>query len=164
MALTFKVKQKIMGVGPKKGQTVYYAYQENHERLTPRQLEERIMRMTALSRADVHSALIAFSEVVIEEVMLGRAVDMGPLGLLKIVASGKMMDQERAVTAETINKPRIQFIPKQEMKQAAERVPLSVERARPASASGQGGPEGNQGSSSSGSGGSTPPSGGFDGH
>lgn len=139
MSLKFKIKKKVMGIGKKKGQVVFYAHQENHERLSVRHLEERIMRQTSLSRADVHSALIAFGEVVTEEVSAGRAVDLGPLGMIKIVASSKMMSSRKEVTAATVNKPKLVYVPKQEMKAAAEGVSINVER--PTKKKGDGEPE-----------------------
>ena len=65
--LHFEIKPTTMKVGKNKGSTLYYAKQRTHDRIRTSDLERRIERMTTLSRADIHAALIALSDVINEE-------------------------------------------------------------------------------------------------
>ena len=77
---------------------------------------------TALSRADVRSAITALAKIVREEMLSGRTVDLANLGSFKVVSNGKRVETEKAVTAETLKTPRIQFFPKLEMRNQAKNV------------------------------------------
>ena len=63
------------------------------------------------SRADVRSAITALAKIVREEMLSGRTVDLTNLGSFKVVSNGKRVETEKAVTAETLKTPRIQFFP-----------------------------------------------------
>lgn len=91
------------------------------------------------------AAITALAEVVREEMLSGRSVDLADLGSFKVVANGKRVETEKEVTANTLKTPKIQFYPKQEMRNQAKAVQRMVMR-----------PDG----SSTQSGGVTPPSGG----
>lgn len=57
-----------------------------------------------------------------EEMLSGRTVDLANLGSFKVVSNGKRVETEKAVTAETLKTPRIQFFPKLEMRNQAKNV------------------------------------------
>ena len=82
--LRFEIKSTKMSIGKNKGTTLYYAKQKSHDRIQTNDLERRIERMTTLSRADVHAALIALSDVIHEELHLGRSVTLAELGTFKL--------------------------------------------------------------------------------
>lgn len=92
------------------------------DKITTKQLEDRIVNATALSRADVRSAITALAKIVREEMLSGRTVDLANLGSFKVVSNGKRVETEKAVTAETLKTPRIQFFPKLEMRNQAKNV------------------------------------------
>lgn len=92
-------------------------------------IAERVQSATALNKADVRSCIMALTEVLEQELQQGRTVELGELGTLRIVAGAKLMDKPEQVTARTINAPRVRFNPSRQLKAAALRVPLSVERA-----------------------------------
>lgn len=126
--LRFKIKTTTMGVGKRKGQKVFFATPITQDRLTAREVEERIVNATALSRADIRAAITALAEVVREEMFSGRAVDLADLGSFKVVSNGKRMDTEQEVTELTLKTPRIQFFPKQEMREKAKAVTRIIVR------------------------------------
>ena len=71
---------------------------------------------------DVRSAITALAKIVREEMLSGRTVDLANLGSFKVVSNGKRVETEKAVTAETLKTPRIQFFPKLEMRNQAKNV------------------------------------------
>lgn len=133
--LLYNVKKEVMRIGKHKGKTMYYAAPVAQDKITTRQVEDRIVNATALSRADVRAAITALAEIVREEMFSGRAVDLADLGSFKVISSGKRMETEKAVTADTLKTPRIQFFPKQEMRNRAKNVQRMIireEEATPA--------------------------------
>ena len=58
--LLYNVKKEEMRIGKHKGKTMYYASPIAQDKITTKQLEDRIVNATALSRADVRSAITAF--------------------------------------------------------------------------------------------------------
>ncbi|WP_028898148.1 HU family DNA-binding protein [Prevotella sp. HUN102] len=113
--ITYKVKSEVMRIGAKKGKTMYYAAPVAQDEITSKQVEDRIINLTALSRADVRSAITALAEIVREEMFSGRTVDLADLGSFKVISTAKRVEKEEDVKAETLKTPRIQFFPKQEM-------------------------------------------------
>ena len=85
-------------------------------------VEDGLVNATARSRADVRSAITALAKIVREEMLSGRTVDLANLGSFKVVSNGKRVETEKAVTAETLKTPRIQFFPKLEMRNQAKNV------------------------------------------
>ncbi|MDO4162973.1 MAG: HU family DNA-binding protein [Bacteroides sp.] len=127
--IDFEIKSKKQTVGSKKGQTVYYAYPKTQQKLTNKALVERIVRETSLSAGDVSNALISLSNVVCEALEQGMSVDLAELGSLRLIVPSKMMDSADDVTAaKALNTPKIQFTPKQKMREAANKVTLSIDR------------------------------------
>ena len=100
--LLYNVKKEEMRIGKHKGKTMYYASPIAQDKITTKQLEDRI--------------------VVREEMLSGRTVDLANLGSFKVVSNGKRVETEKAVTAETLKTPRIQFFPKLEMRNQAKNV------------------------------------------
>lgn len=126
--LKFSIKSRKVNLGNRKGSTLYYASQKPAQRVSLSVISERVQTSTALSKADVRSAIIALTEVIREELQQGRIVELGELGSLRIVAGGKLMDTPQEVTTRTISEPKVRFNPSRELKGSALRVPLSIER------------------------------------
>lgn len=124
--IEFEVKERVMSIGEKKGQTVYYAAPKTVQRVTARQLEDKIVRATSLARGDVRNALTTLAEFVNSGLQRGASVDLGDLGAIKVVIGSQMMDKPEEVTAATLKTPAIRFFPKQEMLNAAKQVKVKV--------------------------------------
>lgn len=120
--LQYQVKNEVLRIGKRKGQTVYYASPVRQDKITTHQVEERIVNATALSRADVRTAITALAEIVREEMFARRSVDLADLGSFKVVSNGRRMETEREVTEQTLKTPRIQFFPKREMREQARSI------------------------------------------
>ena len=149
--LEFEVKSKVQPVGERKGQTVYYAQVKSQQKLTNKMLIERIVRETSLSEGDVKNALISLSNVVCEALQLGMSVDLAELGNLRVSVPSKMMDTAKEVTAkDALKTPKIVFTPKQKMRDAANKVELSIDKGAVTTSS-SGGTSGGDGEGSDGS-------------
>ena len=149
--LEFEVKSKVQPVGERKGQTVYYAQVKSQQKLTDKMLIERIVRETSLSEGDVKNALISLSNVVCEALEMGMSVDLAELGNLRVSVPSKMMNTEKEVTAkDALKTPKIVFTPKQKMRDAANKVELSIDKGTVTTSS-SGGTSGGDGEGSDGS-------------
>jgi len=126
MALKFKIAKRKLYVGKRKGQTVFYAIQEEHPRTTWEQVEARITRTTGITRADLRAAVVALYDIVEEELSAGRAVDLADLGSFKAIATGKMMNSFEAVDANTITHQVVRFFPKKKMRLIAKHLSFEV--------------------------------------
>lgn len=126
--LIHQIKKGVVYVGKNKGKAVYYASPIVQNKVTSHQVENRIIKATALSRADVRSAITALAEIVREEILAGRSVALADLGSFRVVSTGKRMATEKEVTAETLKEPRIQFLPKMEMRNMAKSIQRVVLR------------------------------------
>ena len=132
-----EIKSRVITIGNRKGQTVYYAYPKSQQKLTNDMVIERIVRETSLSEGDVSNALISLSNIVCDALKMGMSVDLAELGSLRLVVPSKMMDTPEEVTvADALKTPKIVFTPKQKMRDAANAVELSIDRPKKETASG----------------------------
>lgn len=128
--LEHEIKSKVLTIGKREGQTVYYAYPKSQQKLTNKMLVERIVRETSLSEGDVKNALISLSNVVCEALQMGMSVDLAELGSLRVTVPSKMMNTPEEVTVkDALKTPKIVFTPKQKMRDAANAVELSIDRS-----------------------------------
>lgn len=136
----FDIKSKVMNIGNRKGQTVYFAQPKTLQTLTNRMLIERIVRETSLSQGDVSNALISLSNIINDALEMGMSVDLAELGSIRPIFPSKMMDSPEEVTVEkALKAPKIVFTPKQKMRQAVNAVTRSIDRASIAKAEAGGG-------------------------
>ena len=127
--IEFDIKSKVLNIGNRKGQTVYYAQPKMQQRLPIEEVKRRIVRETSLSEGDVNNAMVSLRNVVCDGLRLGMSVDLGDLGTIRVVVPSKMMDSEEEVTAENaLNSPKIVFTPKQVMRDAAKAVEVMIDK------------------------------------
>ena len=127
--IEFDVKSRVLTMGDRKGQTVYYAQPKMQQRMPVEEVKRRIVRETSLSEGDVNNAMISLRNVVCDGLRLGMSIDLGDLGTFRIVVPSKMMDSEEEVTAENALKtPKIVFTPKQIMRDAAKEVEVMIDK------------------------------------
>ena len=93
-----EIKSRVITIGNRKGQTVYYAYPKSQQKLTNEMVIERIVRETSLSEGDVSNALISLSNIVCDAMTLGISVDLAELGSFRLIVPSKMMDSPDDVT------------------------------------------------------------------
>ena len=81
--LEHEIKNKVLTIGNRKGQTVYYAYPKSQQKLTNDMVVERIVRETSLSEGDVKNALISLSDMAYNTCSHYKGLsDIVPSGLL----------------------------------------------------------------------------------
>lgn len=125
--IEFEVKErKVKPFGQEEEKTVYYAAPKMNKRRTTRDLENYIINATSLARGDVRNALTSLAEFVNISIQNGDAVELADLGMIKIAVGAKQMDNPREVNVTTLKTPKLQFFPKKEMREAANRVRLKV--------------------------------------
>ena len=125
-----EIKSRVITIGNRKGQTVYYAYPKSQQKLTNDMVIERIVRETSLSEGDVSNALISLGNIVCDALKMGMSVDLAELGSLRLIVPSKMMDTPEEVTVnDALKTPKIVFTPKQKMRDAANAVELSIDRS-----------------------------------
>lgn len=126
--LEFDVKSRVQPVGERKEQTMYYAQVKSQQKLTNKMLIDRIVRETSLLEAGAKNAFVSLSNVVCESLQQGMSVDLAELGSLRLTVPSKMMDTPEEVTvANALKTPKIVFTPKQKMRDAANKVELSID-------------------------------------
>ena len=128
--IEFQVRSKKMTIGKNKGKTVYYASPKAKQHFTNKMVIDRIVRETSLSAGDVSNALISLGAIVRDALLMGASVDLADLGSFRVMVTSKMIENEIDVCAETLKKPKIVFTPKQQMREAAKNVELSVDNPK----------------------------------
>lgn len=144
--LEHEIKNKVLTIGNRKRQTVYYTYPKSQQKLTNNMVVERIVRETSLSEGDVKNALVSLSNVVCEAMQLGMSVDLAELGSFRLVVPSKMMDTPEEVTVkDALKAPKIVFTPKQKMRDTAKAVELSIDKSSVTASSSGGSNESGEG-------------------
>lgn len=128
--IEFEVKSRVMNIGKRKGQTLYYASPKSNQRLTNKMVVDRIVRETSLSAGDVANALISLGAIVRDALLMGASVDLADLGSFRVIAPPTMVDKEIDVTAATLKTPKIVFTPKMQMRDSAKSVELVVDNPK----------------------------------
>ena len=127
--MEFEIDSRVQPIGKREGQTVYFAKLKTQQKLTNQMVIERIVRETSLSEGDVKNALVSLSNIVCDALKLGMSVDLAELGSFRLTVPSKMMDSPEEVTvADALKTPKITFTPKQKMRDAANKVELSIDR------------------------------------
>ena len=128
--IEFEVKSRKLNIGKRKGQTGYYASPKAKQHFTNKMVIDRIVRETSLSAGDVSNALISLGAIVRDALLMGASVDLADLGSFRVMVTSKMIENEIDVCAETLKRPKIVFTPKQQMREAAKNVELSVDNPK----------------------------------
>ncbi len=101
-----------MRIGKHKGKTMYYASPIAQDKITTKQLEDRIVNATALSRADVRSAITALAKIVREEMLSGRTVDLANLsGHLRLYPTGNAWKRKKPLPPKLSKHHAFSFFP-----------------------------------------------------
>lgn len=125
--IDFEIKSKTHPISTRKRQTVYYAQPKSQQYFTNKMVIDRIVRETSLSEGDVKNALVSLSNMVCEALQM----NLTELGSVRLTVPSKMMDSPEDVTVvNALKTPKIVFTPKQKMRDAANKVELSIDRPK----------------------------------
>ena len=119
------VKTK-MGVGPKKGQIQYTLKRVSYADVTSEALLDEIKSASTFSPADAKSMLGNFVDVVKEDLLEGRIVDLGVLGSLMPKISVKSVDTRKECDLSTIKSVGIQYVSATELTSDAKKISMQV--------------------------------------
>ena len=129
--ISFKVVERVLGVGPRKGQKAYGAEPKSINKFSQAWLVERIVRETSLSEGDVRNVLITLRNIVKEVVTLGGSLDLGDIFSLRTTIPSRMLEKEEDVTvASALKRPRIIVPWKDAIRKALGKIEVEVDNPK----------------------------------
>ena len=93
--ISFKVVERVLGVGPRKGQKAYGAEPKSINKFSQAWLVERIVRETSLSEGDVRNVLITLRNIVKEVVTLGGSLNLGDIFSIRTAIHRRWRKRQR---------------------------------------------------------------------
>ncbi|MDR3094666.1 MAG: HU family DNA-binding protein [Bacteroidales bacterium] len=107
----------IQRVNPQdRAQSKWYAAPMNDGKVTKTELAKEIVNISSLSRGDVSNVIESLIDVVPKYLLMGKSVNLGELGTLRVSFSSEGADTEAEVTANRISNMKIVFTPSVELK------------------------------------------------
>lgn len=128
--IIFKVVERVLGVGPRKGQKAYGAEPKAPLKFSQEWLIDRIVRETSLSEGDVRNVLITLKNIIKEVVALGGSLDLGDIFSLRTTIPSKMEVKEEDVCATSLKRPRILVRWKQPISDALKKIEVEVDNPK----------------------------------
>ena len=128
--IIFKVVERVLGVGPKKGQKAYCAEPKAPNKFSSTWLVERIVRETSLSEGDVRNVLITLKNIIKEVVTLGGSLDLGDIFSIRTTIPSKMEAKEEDVCATSLKRPRILVRWKQPIADTLKKIEVEVDNPK----------------------------------
>lgn len=107
-----------MRIGKHKGKTMYYASPIAQDKITTKQLEDRIVNATALSRADVRSAITALAKSYVKRCSAAEPLTWPTSGHLRLYPTGNAWKRKSRYRRNSQNTTHSVF-PKLEMRNQA---------------------------------------------
>ena len=128
--IVFKVVERVLGVGPRKGQKAYGAEPKAPLKFSQEWLIDRIVRETSLSEGDVRNVLITLKNIIKEVVTLCGWLDLGDIFSLRTTIPSKMEVKEEDVCATSLKRPRILVRWKQPISDALKKIEVEVDNPK----------------------------------
>ena len=125
--IVFKVVERVLGVGPRKGQKAYGAEPKAPLKFSQEWLIERIVRETSLSEGDVRNVLITLKNIIKEVVTLGGSLDLGDIFSLRVSIPSKMIEKAEAVSAAVLKRAGIIVTWKDPIRKALKNIEVEVD-------------------------------------
>ena len=129
--IIFKVVERVLGVGPRKGQKAYGAEPKAPLKFSQEWLIERIVRETSLSEGDVRNVFITLKNIIKEVVALGGSLDLGDIFSLRTTIPSRMLEKEEDVTVTSaLKRPRIIVTWKDAIRKALGKIEVEVDNPK----------------------------------
>ena len=126
--IIFKVVERVLGVGPRKGQKAYGAEPKAPLKFSQEWLIDRIVRETSLSEGDVRNVLITLKNIIKEVVTLGGSLDLGDIFSHRTTIPSRRLEKEEDVTvASALKRPRIIVTWKDAIRKALGKIEVEVD-------------------------------------
>ena len=97
-------------------QSKWYASPVNEGKISKTELAKEIVDISSLSRGDVSNAIESLIDVVPKYLLMGKSVNLGELGTLRVSFGSEGVATEGEVTASKISGVKIVFTPGVELK------------------------------------------------
>jgi predicted histone-like DNA-binding protein len=101
-----------------RSQEKWYASPVNDGRITKAELSKEIVGLSSLSRGDVSNVIESLLDVLPKYLLMGKSVNLGDLGTLRVSFSSEGVDDPNDFTASKIKGARVIFTPSVELKNA----------------------------------------------
>lgn len=105
-------------------QTKWYAAPVNEGRVTQREIAADIVELSSLSRGDISNVIESLITVIPRYLMLGKSVNLGDLGTLRISFGSEGVDDKEQFVPSMIKDVRVVFTPSVQLKDAIEKTRL----------------------------------------
>jgi predicted histone-like DNA-binding protein len=121
MALIIKKVQRRNLQDPQ-GKKLWYPVLKSLGVLKERNVAKKISDETTLNPKEAEMTLYQLPKVVIEGLLNGHTVHIGGLGTFRLTVSGKGMETEKEVDANSIKQVNIRYMPAVEVKEAIQKA------------------------------------------
>ena len=108
----------------------YYFTLARRQRLDFEKMCQLISERTTLNAYEVEFVLSVLQDVAIENLQLGRGIELGRLGCIEPSLSAKAVDNIDDVNLNTIKKTRLIYKPSKAIKAALKNMKYSIKRQR----------------------------------
>ena len=111
-------------------QTMHYLALPGRQRLEFEKMCELISERTTLNAYEVDFVLSVLQEVVIENLEIGRGIELGRLGCLEPFLTATAVDNIKDINLNTIKKTRLIYKPSKTIKAALRNMKYSINRQK----------------------------------
>lgn len=105
-------------------QIKWYAAPVNEGRVTQREIAADIVELSSLSRGDISNVIESLITIVPRYLMLGRSVNLGDLGTLRISFGSEGVDDKEQFVPSMIKGVKVVFTPSVQLKDAIQKIRL----------------------------------------
>lgn len=112
----------------KEDKVVYHLVIARQERLDFEQISKLIAERTTLSEYEVEFTLSELQDIIIENLQLGRGIELGRLGCIEPSINVKSVDNINDINLKTIKKTRLIYKPSKSIKAALKNLKFKIKR------------------------------------
>lgn len=112
----------------KEDKVVYHLVIARQERLNFEQMSKLISERTTLSEYEVEFTLSELQNVIIENLQLGRGIELGRLGCIEPSINVTAVEKKEDINLKTIKKVRLIYKPSKAIKAALKNLKFKIKR------------------------------------
>ena len=112
----------------KEDKVVYHLVIARQERLDFEQMSKLIAERTTLSEYEVEFTLSELQDIIIENLQLGRGIELGRLGCIEPSINVTAVDNINDINLKTIKKTRLIYKPSKSIKAALKNLKFKIKR------------------------------------
>lgn len=113
---------------PNEDKTIYHLVIAHQERLDFEQMCKLIAERTTLSEHEVEFALSELQDIIIENLKIGRGVELGRLGRIEPSINVKSVDNIKDINLKTIKKAHLIYEPSKAIKAALSTLKYKIKK------------------------------------